>query len=428
MLRSVWMVGLAVLAAGCLDLSPDGKAFATGGGDGAGGGEAAEGGGSANPESSGGGSVSAGGGSVSAGGGSSSVGGGSAGGGSVSVGGGSVSAGGGSVSAGGGSSGGGSTSVGGGSAGGGSSSAGGGTSAAKWTFTTLGIPSGVNTEVHRVSVAGDTWYAVARFSRLLRRVGNGAIELVGTPNSPYGFDVVYAAPGGAVFVGGNRTTGHCLSNCGQLSSFTFVEQGTDVVAAICGRSSSEVYAIANRSNSTGAIYKFNGTAWAEVASNIGVREVQACVMQADGGMLISGRGRIARYANGGLTQETIDIPGLTQNQLDFTTFTGLAIAGGEVLAVGSDERHLRRGADGVWRRTASNPMPAIANLKRAASVGPDIFFGGGRLHGWNGSTFTMVTNVPVPFYANDIAGLGTNQLVLVGTSGQADPMVVVGTR
>lgn len=388
--RTTLVVLIAASTAGCLDLSPDGKVFATGGGTGtaSGGGVGAGGGGA---------SASAGGGTIVGGSGGGSVTGGSTG---QSTGGGSAS--------------------------------GGGSAPRPFTYETLTLPSGVTGELRDVSGGDGVWYAIAGSTRLIRRVGTGAVELVTPFASNESISAVWLAPDGAVFVAGIRSFGVCRTECHLGTSYTFTQRNDDDAYALCGLSSSAVYAVVQRTLTQGALVKWNGSTWSD-AVTFSMQEPRACTLQVDGSMLVMGRGGVLRFQAGGLTPESFEPAPLSSTELSNVAFGNALSSSVETVVLGAEHKHFRRGADGTWR-AAFIDAPAYSTVELdVVALGFDVFLGGSgngtvRLLRWANGQATPVTPAPPDVRIRRMAVVGVNQIVMVGSDGAAGPRVVTATR
>lgn len=354
------------------------------------------------------------------GGGTSSAGGGTSGtGGSSGTGGGTSGTGGGS-----GGTGGGTAATGGGTGGtggsGGSGGAGGGTGMLR--FAGLAVQTTTGDYIVGIGGRSGEVYAVSDVSQLFRSTGGTFTEIPNTGFMGTGKGV-YVAPDGAVFPVSQRQLGSCLTNCTAGTSYTFQPTATSFdVEAVCGRSSSDVYAIIEDVSFNAQLYKWSGTMWMNIVNNLGVKYPRACVVLSDGTVAVAGERAVAFHLNGVTTVETAgSVPPLTTAEAQTQQWYGIGLAGSKLWVSGYARRvSVRNGVD-TWETTLGGGSFATAWAIGGTSE-KEVLFGGSAASGitvrrFDGTMWRDVPALPTITSVRSMFVAGPNEIYFGGTDG-----------
>lgn len=281
---------------------------------------------------------------------------------------------------------------------------------------------------------GDLW-AVSDNGHVYHRTDGGFAEMTGFAQS---WTDIYVAPDGAVFISGQgRTMRWCKSNCTSAAAFDTFDLTTNasMLHAVCGTSSSDVYAIAGRDSATGILWHYDGTAWTQLSNNLGLNSPRDCYMRPDGVLFISGTRNIVKWEGGAATVETAGLD-LSALGADSTTqvWQGLTGVGDVVFAVGDKRRGLVRDPLTSTWSINSNPVATFSTLNAAAFPWPDEGYAAGSvgtnrlLHVSDGGTWLPIAvDLPAITTVYDIHVVNPNELYFGGGDNNG-PLIVRGKR
>lgn len=301
-------------------------------------------------------------------------------------------------------------------------------------FSILSLPPATGGSITSISGrTGELWAATDN-GHVFRRADAGFAEVPGFTGN---WVDVYVAPDNAVFLASSGTTIRwCLSNCtsqAAFSSYTVVVASTDL-DAVCGTSSSNVYAVANRDSSIGILFHWDGSSWTMVSNNLGLTVPRACWARPDGAVFIVGTRDVVMWDQGAAMVETAS--------LDFSAFgidalsqlwSGVHGLGDTVVAVGYKRRALVRKGPGANWSIIANPVGASNTFNTVALAWPDELYAGGSvatklLHVSDGGIFNpAAVDLPALTYLNRIHVLTPDELYFGGRDNNG-PVIVRAKR
>jgi hypothetical protein len=223
---------------------------------------------------------------------------------------------------------------------------------------------------------------------------------------------VYVAPNdGSVFLASGPDIGVCrTSPCTAVTSFSWIRPaGTDATTswyALCGDSSSNVYAVGIRDGAAGVVARFNGGAWTS-ETPLGINNVRSCWLESSNVLWAAGTEQVTKWTNGAGSAQGADLTALGALASVQQWFWMFGIAG-ELHAVGYNECIMSRSAAGTWSLTLNHstvtvPLSfrAVAGLRSSevfAAGTPATCLSGGcgnRVWTWNGSQWTLAASLPL---------------------------------
>ena len=284
------------------------------------------------------------------------------------------------------------------------------------------------------SAAGELW-AVTDNGHVFRRADAGFGELTVTAFAS--LSDVYVAPDGAVFLSSSgKTLRWCLSNCNSVAAFSSYDVPNigATLDALCGRSSTDVYAIADRDQAIGILFHWDGVSWTQLSNNLGVVFPRDCFMRPDGVLFISGTKDIVRWEANAAITETAGLD-LSSFGTDATSevWYGLHSAGGKMVAVGQKRRAIiRDNATSTWSIMA-NPLNAFTTFNDVGMLYQDEIYAAGstsspHLYSSDGGAFNPTAiDLPAISTVNNITVVSPNELYFGGNDNNG-PVIIRGKR
>ena len=308
---------------------------------------------------------------------------------------------------------------------GGSGGAGGGMMMLR--YAALAVPTMNGAYMAGISGRSGEIYAVSDSNGLFRSTGGGFTEITGTGlTSGRG---VWVAPDGAVFPVSQRQLGSCMSNCSTAASYTLQPVVNVDVQAVCGVSSSNVFAVTEDINDNAQLWQWNGSTWTNTVLNLSVRFPRACTVLSDGTVAVAGTKSVAFHLNGLTTvEEAATVPPLTTSEQTGHQWYGLGLAGSKLWAIGFLRRVSVRNAPNSWLTTT------FVNAASAGYVigGPsenEVYAGAGNrentvtLRRFNGSMWTNMPELPTVISIRSMFVAGPNEIYFGGGDSAGNPAV-----
>ncbi len=206
---------------------------------------------------------------------------------------------------------------------------------------------------------------------------------------------LWVAPDGAVFVLAQRELFTCRSGCpaGGAAFTSFVPSLTDDGVALCGQSSTKVFAVfVNRStNGVSSLRQYDGATWSPVVNDLALPEPRGCAVMASGAVAITGRGAVVVYGQGTATINHPDNGMLQTNEANTTNWYGATAVGDEVWVGGYSLRSSHRLANGSWAFINDASSSVLFGLSSFGAAEVYAVGGQGRLlRHFEGSSWSVV--------------------------------------
>lgn len=293
-------------------------------------------------------------------------------------------------------------------------------------YAALSIPSTAGTAMTAISGRPGEVYAISDGNGLFRSTGAGFTEILGLPLTGGGKGI-YVASDGAVFPATVRQLGACMANCTVAGSYTFTTAMNNV-EAVCGESSSSVYAVTQDVSIVAGLWRWNGMTWSSIVTNLGVRYPRACVVLPGGSVAIAAEKSIAFHDNGITTVETAATsPPLTTGEANIHQWYGIGLGGSRLLAVGQNRRISTRTGVDTWAMTTF--MGAFGTLHAVGGVYDNEVFAAGTsenstvLRFFNGTAWSNAPTLPTVTSVRAMYVAGPNEIYFGGVDTNSNPTV-----
>ncbi len=271
-----------------------------------------------------------------------------------------------------------------------------GVDAGAWLALNVSLPATQGNTVLGLSGRAGEIYAVTDYE-LFRSSGGGFghVPLTSLGAGYPSMNSVSVAPDGAVFVLAQKELFTCRTGCaaGGAAFTSFLPSSTDDGVALCGQSSSLVYAVfVNRSTSgNSSLRKYDGTGWAVVATDLNLDEPRRCAVTASGAVAITGRGGVVVFDQGTGVLNHPDDGVLPSGDSTTMNWYGIAAVGEELWAGGVFLRSSHRSAGGSWAFINDTASAIFFGISAASTT--EVYAVGGQgkvLKHFEGSAWSVV--------------------------------------
>jgi len=320
----------------------------------------------------------------------------------------------------------------GGGLGGGTGGGGGGSTQRTFATMILGSTPTSGGAVKGFAESGGAIWAVSEHGYIFRSTGGEFTPLVRLQidgSNAYVKDFT-ATPDGTFFVLSTLRLAVCSANCDQQANWTDYATATSamVLETVCGNASNDVIAVGADSSYTGVAYRWNGSSFRSVSTNLGLDSPAGCWRDSAGDLVFGARDGVVHYRGGGFSAEPLP---LVASSVSAQTWRTGAVVGADEVVAGWAKRLAKRvpGGLSLLIDEGSGEFRAMA----VPSATEAWVFGGGPSAGasnawrFDGQRWAKLVP-PLPIYRAHAAFLSsTGALYVGGEDDNFNPVILKGT-